>query len=324
MRDKVLYFPYIRVPDSTWFTRILLYWDEVGTIVPYEFIEAPERLGEHTRSLVQAGLVKQVIPGIYIPLIPRFAEAFLGYLDRLGSELDRRRSAFRKGETFRIHIEKMDSLTYPLMDLGLAQASKPYPWLDVEERTARDFMGYLATVLGRLKELDYAPTTDEEGILESLALAGAPSSLGIVRLAALRLVILEEALPAPSGPLHASEIRAFKDTYGEELRRFRRYIERELTSIAAVQDTGLCEHRLQILKEEIHDETASIRSRMEDRGWTRLIFGRLCSLLAPILGRESLPALIKSVYEAFSGEVKSVGTEPLAYAAFAQQKLLLR
>lgn len=34
MARKVLYFPYISVPESAWFTRVLLYWDEVGSIVP--------------------------------------------------------------------------------------------------------------------------------------------------------------------------------------------------------------------------------------------------------------------------------------------------
>jgi hypothetical protein len=55
MADKVLYFPYIRVPDSEWFTQVLLYWDEVGSIVPYEYVYSPEKLGPHMRELVQLG-----------------------------------------------------------------------------------------------------------------------------------------------------------------------------------------------------------------------------------------------------------------------------
>ena len=60
MKNKVLYFPYINVPNSIWFTRMLLYWDEVGAIVPYEYIDNPEKLDSHTKSLVEAELVRAV------------------------------------------------------------------------------------------------------------------------------------------------------------------------------------------------------------------------------------------------------------------------
>jgi hypothetical protein len=31
---SALYFPYVSTPDDAWFTRVLLCWDTVGTIVP--------------------------------------------------------------------------------------------------------------------------------------------------------------------------------------------------------------------------------------------------------------------------------------------------
>jgi hypothetical protein len=38
LKKRVLYFPFIRVPESTWLTQMLLHWDQVCSIVPYEFI----------------------------------------------------------------------------------------------------------------------------------------------------------------------------------------------------------------------------------------------------------------------------------------------
>ena len=32
--DTALYFPYISVPQGSWFTRVLLYWDGVASVVP--------------------------------------------------------------------------------------------------------------------------------------------------------------------------------------------------------------------------------------------------------------------------------------------------
>lgn len=79
--DKVLYFPHIRVPDNEWFTRALLYWDEVGTIVPHAPPdEVREILGEHTLRLMDAGLVSRVRAGDARE-IPRFDEAFIELIE---------------------------------------------------------------------------------------------------------------------------------------------------------------------------------------------------------------------------------------------------
>jgi hypothetical protein len=75
--DKVLYFPHIRVPDNEWFTRALLYWDEVGTIVPHgPPQEVRDVLGEHTLRLMDAGLVSPVKAGS-AQGVPRFDDAFI-------------------------------------------------------------------------------------------------------------------------------------------------------------------------------------------------------------------------------------------------------
>lgn len=82
MLGKVLYFPYIRVPENVWFTQVLLYWDKVGSIVPSEYIRRPEKLGSYMGELVQADLVKPVVPPDYTYKIPRFREAFLELVDQ--------------------------------------------------------------------------------------------------------------------------------------------------------------------------------------------------------------------------------------------------
>jgi len=35
--DSVLYFPMIRPPENEWFSRVLFYWDRIGTILPREY-----------------------------------------------------------------------------------------------------------------------------------------------------------------------------------------------------------------------------------------------------------------------------------------------
>jgi hypothetical protein len=132
--NNVLYFPYISVPNSAWFTRILLYWDSVSSIAPLDFWEEPGKLTAHMRSLVRVGLVRQVHPGGYIYDIPGFDDEFLSFLEGLDSELDVRRSRFNDGTRFRIHAEKMGSIPDALVAMSLAEEDG-YPWFQVERQT---------------------------------------------------------------------------------------------------------------------------------------------------------------------------------------------
>src|SRR5438094_889153 len=79
--SKVLYYPYIEVPRGSWFTQLLLYWDRVGAIVPYEFIQEPEKLGPYMVGLLREDLVEQVIPGMYLWQVKNFEKAFLDCVD---------------------------------------------------------------------------------------------------------------------------------------------------------------------------------------------------------------------------------------------------
>lgn len=160
MKSRVLYFPYIRVPESIWLTQMLLYWDQVSSIVPYEFVHKPESLGPYMLSLVRAGLVFQVIPGAHIYEIPRFFDAFSGYIDGLGREIAHRKERFARGSTFRIHIEKLGDIGDLLVRERLA-VPEQYPWYEVERETADDFMSYLAASLGQVQSIDSAPVTDD-------------------------------------------------------------------------------------------------------------------------------------------------------------------
>lgn len=74
MRDAALYFPYIEVPDHPSLTRVLLYWDRLGSIVP------PVALSARMSELISTELVERVEPGMYLN-DHEFAMGFLRILD---------------------------------------------------------------------------------------------------------------------------------------------------------------------------------------------------------------------------------------------------
>lgn len=321
MRNNVLYFPYISVPSSTWFTRTLLYWDTIGSIVPSDYIGNPELHDEYTRSLVHANLVTQVIPGEHLYRIPQFTESFIGYLESLGPILTQRRVGIKKRPPTHIHIEKMGDLGGELVKIGLA-VCRDYPWYDVEIDTADDFMSYLSTVLGRLPDLQFSPVTDQISCLNRLTANGSRNDFRHREIDTMRLQILEDALPGPAAPLEANEIELFKNRHGDQLSRFRREIELELTTLADMSDFDLQQRRLELFKEKVREETADIRAKMENQGWQNLVFGKLCALLAAIPGMPPIPKLINAVYKAFADTDSFDKRSPFAYAAYAQKELL--
>jgi hypothetical protein len=241
---------------------MLLYWDEVGAIVPYDFIENPGLLDRHTRSLVKANLVRQVIPGRYLDQIPAFKESFVDYLESLGGSLEERRKSFRtRGRSFRIHMEKMDGLESTLTNMGLARSSQ-YPWFQVEIETAKEFMAYLAATLGQVEELQLMPVTDDIEHLQEFISFSSPELMPEKEIAPLRLEILEDLFPAPSRPLDASEIENFKRRHSDELAEFRRTVERELISLADISDENLRKRRIELFKEESQEAVEKLKDYM--------------------------------------------------------------
>jgi hypothetical protein len=331
MKNKVLYFPYIRVPESTWFTRMLLYWDQVGHIVPYEYLMNPESLGEYTQSLVEHELVHQVIPDSYVWNIPNFDQAFIDYVLAL-SDLEQRRARFAEGQTFQIHIEKMGGIGEILIGLRLAEMGGGYPWYTVESDTADDFMFYLAATLGQLDEVESIPVTDSQVYLSRCIKAGVAETDIDRQLSALRLEVLEELFPAPNHPLSAEQIRDFKDSYGDKLSGFRRLVERELVRLVDTKEPDLRKHELELFYDEAKEEITEIRVRMRENGFGDLMLGGFCGVLGAVPGAIAGPVagvlpflgLVSAIYNFVKAIKPAEPARPsyFAYAAYAQSELL--
>jgi hypothetical protein len=68
MNSRVLYFPLINVPQNAWFARVLLYWDEVGAIVPNEVMRR-QGVTPYMKELIHEGLVSPTDPAQYERLV---------------------------------------------------------------------------------------------------------------------------------------------------------------------------------------------------------------------------------------------------------------
>jgi hypothetical protein len=337
MTDNALYFPYIRVPHSEWFTRVLLYWDKVGSIVPFGSRPHPEEdarvhalLGEHMVELIRAGLVTVVRPGEHLDAVPNFQEAFLELIHRNRTIIERGPVGIGRLETSRIHMEKFGWPATTVVDelhrMGLARQAEG-SWYDVERFTADLFMAYLTSVLGECLKMD--PITDHSESLSVFSEFPQRNLSSPFLLDQLRTVVLDSALPAPAGVIDIRALTDFKREHRGQLVRFRRHIESSLVQIASISDGSLRNKQVHLLQDELRDETEQIRERMKERNWGPVVVGALCAVL-PIAGAVAerdypsaalgLPGLAYAVYSAFKGRhdlQREILRSPLAYAALA-------
>jgi hypothetical protein len=216
MPDAALYFPYIEVPDRPSLTRVLLYWDRLGTIVP---ASVGHDIWPRTRKLVQCDLVEPVDPAEYLRELDGFAEAFL--------EVAEAATAVGAGAGPKVPIHKEKStprLWKALERRGVVESGSEPGWMMVDERVAGIFMAYLAMCLGRCCALE--PITDKRASFAGVAVpAGLRFSAG---LDVMRAAMLANVLPAPSTPVPPETIADFKHAYWDELRAFRLRVERAL------------------------------------------------------------------------------------------------
>jgi hypothetical protein len=321
-RSRALYYPYIRVPESPWFTQVLLYWDKVGAIVPYDYIENPNRLGAYMVGLVREQLVEQIIPGQYLWKVKNFAPAFLQYIDTQDFKTS------YQSTWPEVHMEKLQEVGNELHKRGLArrQGQKYSPWYKVEPRTAARFMAYLAAVLGQITEERFYPITENDKNLSPFINRSASLEFRT------RKIILEGILPTPLREIEPARLSDFKAAHKKELRRFRLEVEDKISELSSIVRKEDRDRRCRDITAHLRFEVEELTSRMrEEKKWPKIGFADFCAIVGS--GVSALKAwqeqdlafgvagvtvsLAPAVYNAFRGANLKLEDQPLAYAASA-------
>jgi hypothetical protein len=331
--EKVIYFPRISPPDNEWFTRVLLYWDEVGTIVPMN--GRGRVLNEHARRLIEAGLVEPIVPAEHVHSIPGFSRAFLEVIESDEIVRTQRSEDLSTARLTLIHLQKFgDDLAEELIARGFARLPDDpdlYGWLQVEQRMGHLFMTYLATALGRLRELDMAPVTDVEDHL-NLLLGPEPNG-GLAERTALKVAVLSRALPAPAGGVAPEEIADFKREHAEELVRFRVEVTRRALEATAVAP-GARQELAEVYGADLRRMAEEIAASMEGRRWPRIGRGALAVLGGALVTADAVTTggaltqaaaatgLVGAAWGAIDPEdAAPVTKDAVAYAAVAAREL---
>lgn len=261
--DTALYFPYVRVPETPWFTQVLLYWDRAAAIVPSSLIRTGA-VAPYMTDLADQRLLEYIEPDHELSdRWETFDQAFIELLESRPRPSDP--LSFTK-----VHSGKLSHhLFYELRERGLAEHADGAGWESwwlVERGIAAAYMAYLASAISGVRS-GTLPVTDQKQAIGSLG-ADAPDVER--QLASLRYAAVTSALPAPAGPVPAAELRAFKEANTDKLARCRRFLDRRLADIAAEADPYLREVRAAGVLQEIEDEVQTLEESMRRRHWPRV------------------------------------------------------
>jgi hypothetical protein len=287
--DNLLYYPYINVPRTDWTLRTLIYYNQVGSIVPQSYFYEPDKYDRFMRELVQNELVITINPMDVLDRPWEISRPFIDYVNSEEFMIRQRREHFQRGRTGlihedkfrfkgpRIHVDKFDGeIFYQLEQAGLAKR-KDYEWYVVEQKTANDLMSFLASVIGG--KLNFLPTTDVQ--VRNVAFTNSSKNVYKTKTKEniRREVILKELIPFPE-QIDLMQLKKFKEKHIDLLDRFKNKVE------LIVLDSKL-EEESQLFKETIKDlnyDKEELSAKMNESKFGQLMFGTVCGITGAVIG----------------------------------------
>jgi len=327
--SNILYYPYINLPRTDWTLRTLLYYDNVGSIVPQEYFYSPEKhYDKFMLELVRSELVTPLDP---IDILDRpwdVARPFIELIERNEDKLLIFQNNFRQGSRSLIHNEKFTSslihadkfnenVFYALQELGLAERTDGR-WYSVEKSIANSLMTFLATLIGaktnRLLTTDYVKHIYFQQSFKKEQQK--------------RETILTSLIPFPKD-IDINSLLRFKEKHSDLLIAFRTRVELIALDSDIVEGTPLFHQNLA----ELLQRKQELSAKMNESKFENILFGTVCGLIGAYQGLAStsttgaliggLPGFASAVYSALQIErAENVFDQSgLKYLALADKRL---
>lgn len=279
--NKILYYPYINIPRTDWVLRTLLYYENIGSIVPQEYFYDPERYYEpFMLELVRSELVLPVDPLKVLDHPWETTKPFIQFIEKNRRNVGRSRRNFpieRENGTFhagkfqdaKIHADKLDGeIFYHLEQLGLAKRSEDR-WYLVEQKTADQLMKFLATVIGA--KLEMLPTTDHikpEDLRKPTVIKQRK-----------RETILRSLIPFPED-LDLIRVQRFKEKHNDLLIAFKNRVELIALDPNIKEGTALFNENLR----ELQIRKDELSAKMNESKFNNILFGTICGIIGASYG----------------------------------------
>ncbi len=263
-KRTILYYPTISIPTSDWLRRSLLYWDEIGSIVPIDYEE---------KTLIPYSPDIQFLKteGEFRPFRPGELDSSRQVMDDFERELiDIIESP--KFQTLlapqgkeilhsRIHREKVfHSVEDYLLHRGLARRDEEdWDWLKFENRTALLYMALLAKYLADIDSMSTVPGTDLQEYENLIFEARSPSD----GFASLTINFLN-VVPVPREDVSLADILEFKRKRQLELLEFRQQLNEFYKSLRKCEKKADAHDIAATFGEKIRKELDKLQAVLDD------------------------------------------------------------
>jgi hypothetical protein len=250
----LLYYPTFELPSEQWIKDGLLYWDQVGSIVPEKYQD--EIIKKDLRYLKDNGLYKPFDPE---PLLED---------NRINEELTKELTQRLNSPWFAEEIKKpasesiwkiaLEKMAYPVWEEMHRRMLTPDDftngWIGIKEPAAKIYMGLLTRFLAS-KDADVVqPSTDYEEF-EDIIYRCRVQQESIPGMA----LTLKNLLPQVSPETELSKVVEFRNKRKEELLRFRSIlddVQKILTKCESKDDAKLVmikfQEQLELISRTIH------------------------------------------------------------------------
>ena len=267
VKNTILYYPTITIPTGPWLRQALLYWDELGSIVPRD------DLGK--RDLIPYSPDLQWLENehVFRPFSPELIGRGRGTVvnDFKSELLDTVKSAdFRKllppvrkrQFSARIHKDKVSHELYDLLkNRHLAKEKRDDPvWYYFEEPMA---LLYMAKMAKYLAAEDQQPTVVGTDLRQYEHLNFGTSVLrnGVASLTASFLGVL----PVPREDASLADILDFKRRHADELLNFREMLNEFETKISACRSEAEAKSVLADFSTKVQTSLATLHAALKGR-----------------------------------------------------------
>lgn len=315
--ENILYFPYINLPRVDWSARTLLYYDNIGSIVPQSYFNDPDSFEPFMRDMVRNELVIPINPIEVLSSPWEISKPFIKYINSKDFKLSRRKKSFvqkRHGRIHindfyleyhpKIHVDKFDAeIFYQLEQAGLA-IRQDYNWFIVEKKTANELMMFLASVIGA--KINYRPTTDE--FEKKYVRQESKKHFETMKSENTKQdIILTNLIPFPE-QIDLQKLRIFKDRHIELLKAFRNKVELIVLNETLKENSPIF---LETIK-ELQCRKEELSAKMNEGKMGKIFLGTICGITGATIGLAAansvgavvggLPGFTNAVYSALQME----------------------
>ncbi|MCZ3367259.1 MULTISPECIES: hypothetical protein [Methanobacterium] len=351
MARNVIYFPYMELLEDQWLNQVLLYWDDVYSIIPSNYKSNTFVLSDYTVKLIREELVKTFNPDDYLnpdylseKKLYNFYNLFLDHVKREEYPVPNDTKIRSMLPTLSVHMDKLayyneeQNILRDLDKLGLVK-EKNFPWIEVEEYTAKSYIAYLAAFGGELPEIQASPVTNDPKELKPYTPSYYQNGQIKIEKDEMRTTILDNILPTPNDPIDIEILKKFKNRHSDDLIEFRKYIESEIHDLLKERDLSYRNELKEDFVVETQDRINEISESMKKKGW-KINKGMCLNIVGAILDSvNAIPASLdyhhinplllgkavlngaKTIYEVYNYNNNGIKDDDLAYAIYCKKEL---